>query len=121
MEEPTSFQFPMTTAPLGTDFTPEEQSIVSKDKSGSQPKQMYWGDYRDVEANPLGDFIDELAGDVRRSAKPGTATTPMGKFQGQGGLGALFDLEGYLPGDVQAPQKEKETADAGFDLGSLFG
>lgn len=120
MEEPTSFEFPFTTSPLGTDFSSPEEPVAAADRPAAQPKQAYWGDYRDVEANPIGDFIDELAGDVRRSAKPGTATTPMGKFQGQGGLGALFDLEGYLPGGVQEPRKEKQTADAGFDFGGLF-
>jgi len=124
MDEPTYADFPMQTGPLGTGFEEPQEQIVAQDQPATHteaaPRQMYWGDYRDVENNPLGDFIDELAGDVRRSARAGTAATPMGKFQGQGGLGELFNLEGYLPGGGQASQRDRQTADAGFDLGSLF-
>jgi hypothetical protein len=102
-------------------FTEPQEQVAATDRTSAQPKQMYWGDYRDVENNPLGDFIDELAGDVRGSAKPGTATTPMGKYRGpEGGLGALFDLEGTLPYDVQPQSGKTKASDEMADLGSLF-
>ena len=104
----TSNDFPMDSRPMD-EIPPEESApaqpaaepIAAKDEKKAAPQQqMYWGDYRDVENNPFGDFIDELAGDVRSSRKAGTATTPMGKFAGLGGLGQLFDMEGTLPYDL---------------------
>jgi len=98
---------------------PSDLNVVATDET-AQPKagQKYWGDYRDVENNPFGDFIDTLAGDVRASDKPGTAKTPMGKFAGQGGLGALFDLEGTGGAPPEQPKRKKE--EEASDFGGLF-
>lgn len=119
-ERVSSSNFPMSAQPMGTEgfSEPEQPAVVAQDRKAAPPQQMYWGDYRDVEANPFGDFIDELAGDVRSSRKAGTAATPMGKFAGQGGLGQLFDLEGTLPGAAEQPSQK---SDEGFDIGQLLG
>lgn len=91
---------------------PSDNVVASDKKDG----QKYWGDYRDVEGSSFGDLIDALAGDVKTSDKPGTRETPMGKYQGQGGLGGLFDFEGTNPYAPQKKTKEEES----FDLGHLF-
>jgi spore germination cell wall hydrolase CwlJ-like protein len=123
-ETVSSKDMPMQMNPWGdTNINGPEEPVVAKEKPAASG-QKYWGDYRDVENNPFGDFIDELAGDVRSSKKAGTAATPMGKFAGQGGLGQLFDLEGTLPYETEqaAPQgkAQAQNQDEGVDLGGLF-
>jgi hypothetical protein len=122
-ETVSSRDFPMSAQPMGTQGFSEPE-VVAKEKPAAATGQRYWGDYRDVENNPFGDFIDELAGDVRSSKKAGTAATPMGKFAGQGGLGQLFDLEGTLPYETEqaAPQgkAQAQNQDEGVDFGGLF-
>lgn len=85
------------TLPIMAAETPFQKDATTVASDAARPAQKYWGDYRDVEKSDFGDFIDELAGDVRKSDVAGTAKTPMGKFQGEGGLGSLFDMEGTLP------------------------
>lgn len=124
-ERVSSADFPGSAEPMGTGFdekvvaeTPEE--VVAGTAAAGSPNhagRKYWGDYRDVENSSFGDFIDTLAGDIRKADLPGTRETPMGKYQGEGGLGALFDLEGSNPYASQKQDKGEEN----FDLGNLFG
>lgn len=122
-ERISSADFPMSASPMGTEIS--EQPVVAESAEAEtraapeakRPTQKYWGDYRDVEASGLGDLIDMLAGDVKTAEKPGTRSTPMGKYQGQGGLGALFDLEGTNPYEEPKSSKKKEE---GSDFGSIF-
>jgi hypothetical protein len=118
---------PATPEPSMTNPVVSEDAPAEKPAGGQKvPHQMYWGDYRDAENNPFGDFIDEFAGDVRKSPTAGTAQMPMGKFAGEGGLGQIFDLEGTLPPNFSAPQADTSAPEPaadqaqGFDFGSLF-
>lgn len=121
-ETVTSADFPMSAEPMGTGFdervmaeTPEEGGETAATSGAGRQGRKYWGDWRDTAADPIGDFIDTLAGDVRKAEKPGTSDMPMGKYQGEGGLGALFDLEGT--GGTPARKRKEEEAS---DFGGLF-
>jgi hypothetical protein len=129
LHERQPLEMPMSAKPLD-----ETQPVAAADQSttgepaqatpaaqAAPQKGLYWGDYRDVENNSFGDFIDELAGDVRTSKTAGTASTPMGKFQGEGGLGALFDLAGTLPAqETPAQETAASTAQPSIDFGNLI-
>jgi hypothetical protein len=116
------------TEPTGV-VPPSETPQITPTPNTSAPKitpaasatsgQNFWGDWRDSPQNKsdLGDEIDKFAGDIQTANKPGSESTPMGKFQGEpGDIGSLFDMEGSLPDTSPADM-------SGFDLpdvGSLF-